>query len=62
MDCQEKVLEAIGKMIHVMKEHKSPAGGVSVFDTGKNILRIVGKVAKATTFTHSPFLPNFSKM
>ncbi|XP_051926382.1 polycystin-1 isoform X2 [Hippocampus zosterae] len=42
MDCQEKVLEAIGKMIHVMQEHKSPAGGVSVFDTGKNILRIVG--------------------
>ncbi|KAI4797837.1 hypothetical protein KUCAC02_024818 [Chaenocephalus aceratus] len=37
--CQEKVLEAVGKMIHVMEEQMSP-GVLSAVETGRNILNI----------------------
>lgn len=39
--CQEKVLEAVRKMIHVMDEQMSP-GVLSAFETGRNILNIIG--------------------
>nr|XP_057917818.1 polycystin-1 [Doryrhamphus excisus] len=39
--CQEKVLEAVGKMIRMMEEHKSH-DVLSVLDTGRNILSIIG--------------------
>ncbi|KAM4623628.1 polycystin-1 [Polymixia lowei] len=41
--CQEKVLEAVGKMIHVMEEQTSSGVGVaSAVDTGRNILNVIG--------------------
>ncbi|XP_071319469.1 polycystin-1 [Trachinotus anak] len=40
-DCQEKVLEAVGKMIHVMEKQMSP-GVLSVLETGRNILNVIG--------------------
>ncbi|XP_037133585.1 polycystin-1 isoform X2 [Syngnathus acus] len=41
--CQEKVLEAAEKMIRILEDHKRSGGGrVSAFDTGKNILSVVG--------------------
>ncbi|XP_061520016.1 polycystin-1 [Phycodurus eques] len=51
VNCQEKVLEAVGKMIHVMEEHKSPGGGVSAFDTGRNILSIIGSSLAAASLS-----------
>ncbi|XP_057681520.1 polycystin-1 [Corythoichthys intestinalis] len=49
--CQEKVLEAVGKMIHVIEEHKGSDGARSVFDLGKNILSIVGSSLAATSLS-----------
>ncbi|XP_061765809.1 polycystin-1 [Nerophis ophidion] len=49
-DCQEKVLEAVEKMIHVMKEYTSP-GVLSVFDTGRNILNIIGSSLSALSLS-----------
>ncbi|XP_061823857.1 polycystin-1 [Nerophis lumbriciformis] len=49
-DCQEKVLEAVKKMIRVMKEHTSP-GVLSVFDTGRNILNIIGSSLSALSLS-----------
>lgn len=40
-NCQEKVLEAVGKMIHVMEEQMSP-GVQAAVETGRNILNIIG--------------------
>lgn len=39
--CQEKVIEAVGKMIHVMEEENGP-GILSAVETGKSILAIIG--------------------
>lgn len=39
--CQEKVIEAVGKMIRVMEEEKGP-GILSAVETGKSILAIIG--------------------
>ncbi|XP_041830823.1 polycystin-1 [Melanotaenia boesemani] len=39
--CQKRVLEFIGKMIHVMKQKISPTDSPTV-DTGKNILSVIG--------------------
>lgn len=44
VDCgksQEKVMEAVGKMIHVMEEETGP-GIVSTVETGKSVLAIIG--------------------
>ncbi|XP_077481712.1 polycystin-1 isoform X2 [Stigmatopora argus] len=56
IDCQEKVLEAVRKMIHVIQEREASGGGggggdagVSVFDIGKNIVSIVGSSLAATS-------------
>ncbi|XP_070847293.1 polycystin-1 [Chaetodon trifascialis] len=40
-NCQKKVLEAVGKMIHVMEEEMS-SGVLSAVETGRNILNIIG--------------------
>ncbi|XP_030255555.1 polycystin-1 [Sparus aurata] len=45
-NCQEKVLEAVGKMIHLMEEQMSP-GVVSAVETGRNILNIIGSTLAA---------------
>ncbi|XP_061667089.1 polycystin-1 [Syngnathoides biaculeatus] len=56
VNCQEKVLEAVGKMIHVMEEHKSPGGGgVAAFDTGRNILSIIGSSLAAASLSTIAF-------
>ncbi|XP_067100237.1 LOW QUALITY PROTEIN: polycystin-1-like [Osmerus mordax] len=39
--CQEKVLEALGRMTHVMEQHTEPGDTVAI-ETGKNILTILG--------------------
>ena len=39
--CQEKVLEALGRMTHVMEQHTDP-GGTLAIETGRNILTILG--------------------
>ncbi|KAF1374215.1 hypothetical protein PFLUV_G00247310 [Perca fluviatilis] len=46
--CQEKVLEAVGKMIHVMEEQMS-LGVLSAVETGKNILNIIGSILAAAS-------------
>uniref|UniRef100_A0A671Y792 Polycystic kidney disease 1b n=1 Tax=Sparus aurata TaxID=8175 RepID=A0A671Y792_SPAAU len=46
-NCQEKVLEAVGKMIHLMEEQMSP-GVVSAVETGRNILNIIGAAYSST--------------
>lgn len=40
-NCQKQVLEAVGKMVHVM-EHQTVPGVVSAIGTGRNILNIIG--------------------
>ncbi|XP_037611724.1 polycystin-1 [Sebastes umbrosus] len=44
--CQEEVLEAVGKMIHVLEEQMSP-GVLSAVETGRNILNIIGSTLAA---------------
>ncbi|XP_029311858.1 polycystin-1 [Cottoperca gobio] len=44
--CQEKVLEAVGKMIHVMDEQMS-SGVLSAVEAGRNILNIIGSTLAA---------------
>uniref|UniRef100_A0A3B4YHA8 Polycystin-1-like n=1 Tax=Seriola lalandi dorsalis TaxID=1841481 RepID=A0A3B4YHA8_SERLL len=39
--CQEKVLEAVGRMIHVMETEMRP-GVLSALETGRNILNVIG--------------------
>lgn len=39
--CQEKVLEAVGRMIQVMDEQTVP-GDTTAVDTGRNILHVIG--------------------
>ncbi|KAA8581072.1 hypothetical protein FQN60_002653 [Etheostoma spectabile] len=46
--CQQKVLEAVGKMIHVMEEQMS-LGVLSAVETGKNILNILGSILAAVS-------------
>ncbi|XP_039991901.1 polycystin-1 [Xiphias gladius] len=46
--CQEKVLEAVGKMIHVMEEQMSP-GVLSALETGRNILNVIGSTLAAVS-------------
>ncbi|XP_067432834.1 polycystin-1 [Thunnus thynnus] len=46
--CQEKILEAVGKMIHVMDEQMS-LGVLSAFDMGKNILNVIGSTLAAVS-------------
>ncbi|XP_058477572.1 polycystin-1 isoform X2 [Solea solea] len=47
-DCQKKVLESVGKMIHVLEEQMSP--GVSIaLETGRNILNIIGSTLAAVS-------------
>ncbi|KAI9529372.1 hypothetical protein NQZ68_011077 [Dissostichus eleginoides] len=50
--CQEKVLEAVGKMIHVMEEQMSP-GVLSAVETGRNILNIIGSTLAAVSIRAS---------
>ncbi|XP_054625121.1 polycystin-1 isoform X2 [Dunckerocampus dactyliophorus] len=50
--CQEKVLEAVGKMIGMMEEHASH-DVLSVFDTGRNILNIIGSSLTALSLSVS---------
>ncbi|KAG7226594.1 hypothetical protein INR49_003751, partial [Caranx melampygus] len=40
-DCQEKVLEAVGRMIRVMEKQMRP-GVLSTLETGQNILKVIG--------------------
>ncbi|KAE8284545.1 Polycystin-1 [Larimichthys crocea] len=47
-NCQEKVLEAVGKMIHVMEEQMSP-GVQAAVETGRNILNIIGSTLAAVS-------------
>ncbi|XP_044035256.1 polycystin-1 isoform X2 [Siniperca chuatsi] len=47
-NCQEKVLEAVGKMIHIMKEQMSP-GVLSAVEIGRNILNIIGSTLAAVS-------------
>lgn len=42
-NCQENVLETVGKMIHVMEEQRRP-GVLLAVETGRNILLIIGAV------------------
>ncbi|XP_034415177.1 polycystin-1 [Cyclopterus lumpus] len=46
--CQQKVLEAVGKMIHVMEEQMSP-GVLSALETGRDILNIIGSTLAAVS-------------
>ncbi|XP_069373627.1 polycystin-1 isoform X2 [Paralichthys olivaceus] len=46
--CQEKVLEAVGKMILVMEEQMSP-GVSSALETGRNILHVLGSTLAAVS-------------
>ncbi|KAL6094663.1 uncharacterized protein ACO6RY_16023 [Pungitius sinensis] len=45
---QRKVLEAVGKMIHVMEEQKSP-GVFSALEAGRNILSVIGGTLAAVS-------------
>ncbi|XP_038592316.1 polycystin-1 [Micropterus salmoides] len=47
-NCQEKVMEAVGKMIRVMEEQMSP-GVLSAAETGRNILNIIGSTLAAVS-------------
>lgn len=45
VDCemsQKKIIEAVGKMIHVIEKEKSLEGIVPTVETGKSILAIIG--------------------
>ncbi|CAB1455219.1 unnamed protein product [Pleuronectes platessa] len=46
--CQEKVLEAVGRMILVMEEQMSP-GVLSALETGRNILHVLGSTLAAVS-------------
>ncbi|KAG8008965.1 Polycystin-1, partial [Nibea albiflora] len=46
--CQEKVLETVGRMIHVMEEQMSP-GVQAAVETGRNILNIIGSTLAAVS-------------
>ncbi|XP_068439233.1 polycystin-1 [Clinocottus analis] len=46
--CQQKVLEAVGKMIHVMEEQMHP-GVLSALETGRDILNIIGSTLAAVS-------------
>ncbi|KAM9837407.1 polycystin-1 [Aulostomus maculatus] len=46
--CREKVLEAVGKMIHVMEEQMIP-GVLTTLDTGRNILTVIGSSLAAVS-------------
>ncbi|XP_069012250.1 polycystin-1 [Embiotoca jacksoni] len=46
--CQEKVLEAVGKMIRVVEEQTSPVVLPAV-DTGRNILNVIGSTLAAAS-------------
>ncbi|XP_028331530.1 polycystin-1 [Gouania willdenowi] len=46
--CQEKLLQSVGRMIHVLKEQMTPAVLPAV-DTGKNILNIIGSALAAVS-------------
>ncbi|XP_068614855.1 polycystin-1-like [Brachionichthys hirsutus] len=50
--CQDKVLETVGKMIHVMEEQLSP-GALLAVETGRNILNIIGSILAAVSETLS---------
>ncbi|XP_056152724.1 polycystin-1 [Lampris incognitus] len=64
--CQERVVEAVGKMIHVMEEQTS-AGIVPAADTGRNILNVIGGTLAAvsetvsTSSSHSAFSSTLQK-
>ncbi|KAM8836900.1 polycystin-1 isoform 2-T2 [Spinachia spinachia] len=45
---QQKLLEAVGRMIHVMTEQTSP-GVFSALDTGRNILSVIGSTLAAVS-------------
>uniref|UniRef100_UPI0037E95008 polycystin-1 n=1 Tax=Semicossyphus pulcher TaxID=241346 RepID=UPI0037E95008 len=47
-NCQEKVLEAVQKMIHVLEEQINP-GLLSAAETGRNILNIIGNTLAAVS-------------
>ncbi|TKS90159.1 Polycystin-1 [Collichthys lucidus] len=47
-NCQQRVLEAVGKMIHVMEEQMSP-GVQAAVETGRNILNIIGSTLAAVS-------------
>jgi len=44
--CQEKVLEAVGRMVRVLEEHKviwgSSSSSSSVLHTGRSVLQLIG--------------------
>ncbi|XP_034426558.1 polycystin-1 [Hippoglossus hippoglossus] len=46
--CQEKVLEAVGRMILVMEEQMSP-GVLAALETGRNILHVLGSTLAAVS-------------
>lgn len=54
-NCQKRVLEAVGKMIHVMEEQLGP-GVLSAAETGMNILNIIGAVPPPCPARNSPAL------
>ncbi|XP_041671972.1 polycystin-1 [Cheilinus undulatus] len=47
-NCQEKVLKAVQKMIHVIQEHMNP-GVLSAVEMGRNILAIIGNTLAAVS-------------
>ncbi|XP_051273916.1 polycystin-1 isoform X2 [Dicentrarchus labrax] len=58
-NCQEKVLEAVRKMIHVMEEQMS-SGGLSTVETGRNILNIIGSTLAAVSVSAFNSHPAYS--
>ncbi|CAL8282591.1 unnamed protein product [Merluccius merluccius] len=48
--CQQQVLEAVGRMVHVMEEHKS-IWTSSVLHTGRSILHLIDNILTATSWS-----------
>lgn len=64
MDCeksQEKVMEAVGKMIHIIEEERGREGIVSTVEMGKSILAIIGAdhslFPELNCLSHSTYFP-----
>ncbi|KAM6951025.1 polycystin-1 [Aplochiton taeniatus] len=57
--CQETILEAVGKMIHVLEE-QTGLGDSRGVDTGRNILQVIGSSLAAVSESTAPSSPNSS--
>ncbi|XP_063338226.1 polycystin-1 [Pelmatolapia mariae] len=56
---QKKVLETVGKMIHVIEKETNPAV-LSAADTGRNILNVIGSTLAAASESVSGFYPVYT--